>query len=62
MLVSDFIVNSTLKTLKGISIDCFNDDSKKKKDGSCSYGIGMIKSLPVPNCLISVTHESYVFK
>ena len=58
ILVSDSMVNSTLKILKGISMEymeCFNKDAKEKikmKDRSCTSWVGTIKSLPVPNCLI----------
>ena len=58
ILVSDFMVNYTLKILKGISMkymECLNEDAKEKikiKDRSCTSWVGTIKSLLVPDCLI----------
>ena len=56
MLVSYLMVNCTLKILKGISVECMEclnkDAKKKKKEKSCTLRVGMIKSLPVPDCLI----------
>ena len=57
---SDFMVNSTLKILKGISVECtelLNEDAYKKKEEknmtlSVHVQVGMIKLLSVPNCLI----------
>ena len=55
------MVNSTLKILKGISVECMefpNDDAYKKKEEeknmtlSVHVQVGMIKLLSVPNCLI----------
>ena len=57
------MVNSMLKILKCISVECMeclNEDAKKKKkDRSCTLWLGMIKSLPVPN--FDTTHKSYGF-
>ena len=55
MVGSHFIVNSMLKILKGISVECMEclkKDTKKKKDRFCTSRVEMIKSLPVPNSLI----------
>ena len=55
MLVSDFMMNSMLKILKNVSVECMeclNEDAKKKKGQILCIGVGTIKSLPVPNCLI----------
>ena len=49
ILVSDFMVSSTLKSTQ---MYCFNEDpkekKKKRKDISSTSWVGMIKSPPVP--------------
>ena len=55
IIVSDFMVNSMLKILKDISMECMeclNGDAKKKrkKKGQILYIVG--RDDPVPNCLI----------
>ena len=55
MLVSNFMVNYTLKILKSISVECMEClkvDVKKKNTDPVHLGVGINKSLPVPNCLI----------
>ena len=49
-----FKLDGEVYAVKGISVECMeclNKDAKKK-DRSCTSGVGMIKSLPVLNCLI----------
>ena len=52
-------MNSRLKILKGISVEsmeCLNKDAyieEEKYDRSCTSRVGIIKSQPVPNCLIT---------
>ena len=55
------MMNSVWNILKGISVECIkrlNKDVKKKKDRSCTSQVGIIKVLPVSNCLI-ISTESY---
>ena len=60
MPVSDFILNPTLKSTQRYFCGMhgmFKQGCKEgeKKDGSCTWGgggVGTIKLLPVPNCLI----------
>ena len=62
MLVSDFVVNSTLKILKGISVECMeflNRDVKKKQEGKWFM---YIEGRIITNAkLLDIMHESYGF-
>ena len=58
MLVSNFMMNSMLKILKGIygmhgksKQGCIEERKKKNAKLSVYPRVGMIKSLPVRNCL-----------
>ena len=60
MLVSHFMVNSMLKILKGITVECMeclNEDAQKeeKYDTFLTLKVGTIKSLPEPNYLMPYT-------
>ena len=60
------MVNSTLKTLKSVSVecmDCFNDNAKKKekKKGLIQYVAGKNDQIGTSVKLLDIMHKCYGF-